>query len=193
MVVDGGYGGQAGINSIVTLPRGLAGDVLCPSVKFHLTVTAPDGSVAKDVNGQLLQAVDPCMEYTLKVDQYGQYIVSYTASEATNSGGNETRFLYALNVLDDEAPQITLHHSVQDQVVVGKSIILPDISVSDNVSTQENIICTKYFLTRDGRISELTGNSNSVKATEAGVWEIRIVAYDEAHNIQIIRYYVEVI
>lgn len=192
IVINGSYGGRNDINTVVTIPSANSGDALSANVKFTVTVVDPTGKVVTDINGLALSEVDPSKEYSFKLDQYGQYKVTYTASEVTTQRANTARFIYAINVLDLVAPTFEFKHSVPTTISVGETIILPDFVVTDNATPSENISVIKMVISPDGTINQLDGNSNSIKTAKAGIYEIRIVAFDAAHNVQMVRYFVEV-
>lgn len=192
IVINGSYGGRLSIDSIVTIPSADSGDALSANVKATVTVVDPTGKVVTDINGLELSEVDPSKEYSFKLDQYGQYKVSYSSYEVTDLRANSAKFVYAINVVDATAPTFEFKHSMPTTVSVGDVIILPDFVVADNVSSADKITVITMVISPDGIINQLTGNSNSIKATKAGTYEIRIVAFDEAHNVQMVSYYVEV-
>lgn len=192
IVINGSYGGRADKDALFTITSASAGDALAPNVLFTMSVLAPDGNPVTDINGKLLSDVDPTQEYTIKLEQYGKYKVSYQAEEVTDSRSNTAKFQYAINVVDTIAPTFTFKHLFPTIVAVGDVIVLPDFTVSDNLTAADDIVVVKMVISSDGTINMLTGSSNSIRATKAGVWEIRLVAYDAEHNAQIVRHYVEV-
>ena len=60
------------------------------------------------------------------------------------------------------------------------------------MTAAEEIRICKFVLTSDGRLVELTGNSNAFRPTKTGNYEVRIVAVDEAGNIAMVRQIVTV-
>ena len=116
--------------SVVTLPAASAWDVLSNTATMTLTVTDPSGEIAVDVDGTKLENVDGTKVYRLKMAQYGQYRLSYVASD----GLNKSRGIgYQINVMDANAPTITLDGKVPARLKVGEAFAFPAITVSDNV------------------------------------------------------------
>ena len=191
--VASSYGGAKLLGEQVTLPAALASDVLNPTVSFEVSVTDPAGNYVTDVNGRVLQGVDPTVEYTIVLDRYGTYSVRYSASEETFDGvTNQTSFVYSLIVDDDIPPEIVFEYDFVTTAKVGDILVIPDFIVSDNLSASDAITVGKFVCLPSGVLLSLTGNSNSVLATQAGRYEFRIMAVDEAGNICLVKVSVNV-
>ena len=183
VILGANYGGTHEIGSTITLPAAMAGDTLDPNVTFSMKVTDGKGNIVTDVDGVKLNGVDPGREYTIKLDGYGQYSVSYTATDTFNQRNNTRPLNYTINVVDEIAPEIKFEARFADTVKVGESIVIPKFTVTDNVSAAEDITITKYVLTPSGVLVSIPENSNSVKAVRAGKYEFRIIAVDKAGNV----------
>ena len=85
-------------------------------------------------------------------------------------------------------PDIVLMNGFQSSVKVGEIIVIPTISVNDNVSSEENIALTRTVITPSGVYMLISEEFGGVKATEVGVYKFQIFAMDESGNITI-RYY----
>lgn len=177
------YGGTHEIGSTVTLPSAMAGDTLDPNVTFTMKVTDGKGNIVTDVDGLKLNGVDPGREYTIKLDGYGQYSVSYTATDTFNQRNNTRQLNYTINVVDEIAPEIKFEAKFAETVKVGNSIVIPKFTVTDNVSEEADITITKYVLTPSGVLVAIPENSNAVNAGQAGKYEFRIIAVDKAGNV----------
>lgn len=187
ILIYGDYGGSFELGETVTLPAADACDAVDPNVTISMTVTDGDGNVVTDVNGVELRNVDPRQEYTITLNSYGQYNVRITAADTFNQRPNSANFPYALNVDDDVAPEITFSGEFQTTAAVGDVLVIPDFTVSDNITAAEDVIVTKYVLTPNGVLVTLSGNSNSIRTAYEGVYEFRILAVDEAGNVTMIR------
>ena len=185
VIMSDDYGGTKNLGDTVTLPRALAGDTLDPNITFTLKVTDPDGNVVTDANGILLDNVDPTREYTIRLTSYGKYSVAYSASDTFSK--RVEPLTYAINVPDVTAPEITFAAKFKDTVKVGETIVIPKFTVSDDLSAAENIRVSKYAFTPSGVLVTIPEKSNSIKAFQAGKYEIRIVATDEAGNVRMVR------
>lgn len=186
------YGGSYERGASYTIGAAVASDVLSPAVTFGLTVRDPEGNVVTDVDGTLLENVDPSAEYTIALEKFGQYQVVYTAAESSEfiARPNETTFRYAVNVEDGVAPVFTFDGELVQTAKVGDVITLPDYTVTDNVTPAEEIVVTQYVLTPHGMLVALQGNA--FRPAYEGVYEFRLVATDGYGNMQMVRLQVRV-
>ena len=106
--------------------------------------------------------------------------------------GKDFELGYAITVEDRTAPEIAFSHEFATTGKVGEAIVIPDFTVSDNVTAAEEIRISKFVLTSDGRLVELTGSSNAFRPAKAGNYEVRIVVVDAAGNIAMVRQIVTV-
>ena len=185
VILSDNYGGTKKLGETVVIPRALAGDTLDPNVTFTMKVTDPEGNVVTDVNGTRLENVDPTRDYTIVLSAYGKYNVSYSASDSFSR--RVEPLTYSINVLDVDAPEITFANLFRTEIKVGETIVIPKFTVSDNVTAAENIRIAKYALTPSGELVTIPEKSNSIKAVQAGKYEIRIVATDEVGNVRLVR------
>ncbi len=183
VIMDANYGGTRDLGTTVTLPAAMAGDTLDPNVEFSMKVTDGSGKVVTDVDGLKLNGVDPGREYTIKLEDYGAYSISYTASDTFNSRKNTRKLNYIINVVDDVAPEIKFEAKFAETVKVGDRMVIPKFTVTDNVSEEADITITKYVLTPSGVLVSIPENSNSVKAVQQGKYEFRVIAVDKAGNV----------
>ena len=193
ITILGDYGGSYALNTEYTVNIAVASDVLSPNVTFTMSVKTPSGKFAQDVNGKELREVDPSVSYTILLSEYGQYSVVYTAMEDASFSPRPTKkdFPFGINVVDMEAPEITFHDNFQTSAKVGDVLVIPDFTVSDNLSEAEEIIVAKYACNPFGGIVKLL-NGNSIKVDYAGVYELRIIAIDKIGNVKMIQVYITV-
>lgn len=193
-VAVGSYGGSAPYGSYYTMPAVRIGDVIDPNLTVSMTVTAPDGQIVKDINGALLQNVEPNKEYVIQLNLYGAYQVSYTAKESSTFSARprESTFGYAVTVADKTGPVITLTSNYVKEAKVGDVIVMPDFTVADDQSAAEKITVFKMVINPNGVSINLTGDSNAIKCAHVGVYEFRITAMDETGNLTLLRLYVTV-
>ncbi len=187
IVVCGEYGGAYKLNSSVTIPKCLIGDVLDPNSTATITVTDPEGNIVTSVDGVALKDASPYVENTLTLTQYGQYKVVITAKDTFNSRANEVKLAFIINVVDDTAPTVKLDTEMSESAKVGDILILPNLTVEDNITPTENIVVMKYVYTPTGRLITLEGNSNSITASFEGVYEFRIYVRDAEGNVTFMR------
>ncbi len=188
IVYKGSYGGTKAYGSDVVLPAAVIADVLDPNAFGLLTVNDPSGNPVKDVNGVELKNVDPTREYTVNLNMFGSYTVRYTLSDSTRFGSSDLQSGYILTVEDSEAPVITFAHGFADGAKVGDTLVIPSFTVNDNISDVDKIEVCKYVFTPSGVMVELPGSSNSIMASRAGVYELCVMATDEAGNVTVARH-----
>lgn len=186
----GTYGDAAAFGARQVIPAAIAGDVLDPNTTLLLTVTAPDGTNVTAADGTVLSGIVPERAYEIDLTQYGQYFVSYVASDTFS--GKSFELGYAITVEDRTAPEITFAHDFAASVKVGDVIVIPDFTVTDNVTAADGLRIAKYVLTSQGRLIELTGTGNAFRPVHAGEYEVRIIAVDAAGNIAMVRQIVTV-
>lgn len=176
-------GGVQVKGSEYTLYSPIAYDVYSPNLEYYLTVFAPDGSFAKDINGVVLNKVDPTVNYVIRLNDIGAYKVEYVIAEAKNflTRQNKSSLKYTLIIADEDAPELIWKGSFPTELTVGDTFIVPEYEVSDNYSSKENIIVRVFVETPASQLIMLPGNS--IQMTHEGVYEIRVMAVDEAGNI----------
>lgn len=180
--VSGKYGGSYDLGETYVLPRAFAGDVLSPETELILNVYAPNGQIARDVNGKKLENVDPAEEYEIMLDSYGQYRVEYIATEK-NWWGRSKPFQYMITVYDGEAPEILFTEEIKRVAKVGEVYSLPKFDVKDNVTAADKIVVGKYVVNPEGKVIKIAEDSFSFNAK--GKYIFRIIAIDEQGNTAI--------
>lgn len=187
IVVYGDHGGSYTLGDKVTLPVAAASDVVDPNIELTMSVTDGDGKIMTDVNGLKLENVDPTVHYTIELKGYGQHNVTITARDTFNQRNNEKTYSYVINVDDNVAPEFTFSGEFQTTAKVGDALVIPDFTVSDNLTDADKIIVTKYVLTPSGLLVTIPEDSNSIKATQPGDYEFRLIAMDETGNVNMVR------
>lgn len=178
----GDFGGSVHIGSTVTVHEAFAVDVLDPMAHVSVSVRMPNGETATSVDGVRLDHAVCSREYQFKVEEYGDYLISYTASDAF--GGNTQNFNYVVGVFDEDAPTIAVKGSPATEGKVGETFVLPSVEVSDNITATENIRVSKCVFTPKGAMVYINANSNAFVPAYAGEYTVVIMAYDEAGNVQ---------
>ena len=182
----GDYGGIFEKNEKYVLCAATATDVISPNVRLSVSVFAPDGTYAKDVNGVTLQGVSGWVAYELNVTQIGEYKVEYEAVEEYEAGrfnsgrGNKETLEYSFFAMDGEAPTLSVDGEVPMKVKVGKTVSVPNVTVQDDYSPLEKISVRFYVTTPYGRTEYIT--AKAFICDKVGVYELRIVAVDESGN-----------
>lgn len=187
VAVIGEYGGCYSVGTLLQLPKAMAGDVINPNVTFLMSVTDEMGQPLKDVNGVLLENVDPTQNYTIKCSDYGTYSVLMTASEVfAGIKTNTCNFSYNIIVVDEIAPTIILQSEFVNNAKMGDIIIFPKVTVTDNATALEALVVSFYCVTPGGQQIRLPNGANAVQVTDAGIYEFKIVAMDEYGNMTVV-------
>ena len=177
IIIHGDYGGTYRYGDLATVNRVESSDVLDPNSSVTVTVRNPDGKIVRDTDGILLEKVVASKEYQIKLEGYGQFIVTY---EAMDTADNTSNFIYAINVEDDVAPTIEITGSLPKTVKVGDTVRVPAFKVSDD--QDENVEATVYVTTSHGEVIFL-GSHNAFKPKYEGTYTLRIRAMDKAGNV----------
>ena len=177
----GDYGGKWEIGSVYTIRKGVCGDVFAPSSAVELTVTAPDGSVLKDVDGKTLRSVGVDTDYKILLSSYGKYKLSYKIREIDWLDNSKT-FNVTVTVVDEDAPVIEFTGDGTTSASVGDTIVMPGFKVSDNVTTENDIKVSVYVENANGRLIALKDGANSIKCAYSGTYSFIVYATDEEGN-----------
>jgi hypothetical protein len=103
------YASKYAINTVAEIYSAVAADVLSPEVYTKMTVIDPNGKVINDVNGLRLENVPFDRSYFINLEMYGSYSVKYSAMDWME---REQDYPFALLVVDDKAPEITVNGSI---------------------------------------------------------------------------------
>ena len=186
----GNYGGMYEVGNVVTLPAAVAGDVLTPDVIFTISVTSPSGAFVKAEDGTMLNKADPTKEYTIMLSEFGTYKVTYVATDTNEMLPFSDTYLITSE--ETQAPVISVLSNMKSTAKVGDYLTLPDFTVYDNVSDENDIIVIKSVITPTGDFRHLSGSSKTVQATQVGVYEFRVLAVDKAGNSTTVKFTVTV-
>lgn len=189
IAVDGDYGGMRGLGEVYTVSSAVATDAVSPAVSFTLTVRTPSRAIATDKNGKLLSEADPTVSYDVILSESGRYMVEYTAID---ENGNKATLSYGVNILDSVAPTVKIGN-VRRTAKVGETIVLPEVTVEDDVTAAENIEVYRTVRTPNGILTVL-GNNKEVTEDKSvtvkysytflfkGEYKFMVLAMDEAGN-----------
>ena len=165
------------------------GSVLLKDVK--VTVYSPDGEVVTSIDGVRLENVKANAPYTIKLEKVGQYRVEYVTSLI---GANKVKTkvtlkdddYYVINVSEGQAPEIKFKDGANTQttvkVKVGSKHTVKEFTVTDNVSSGENIKVYTMILDKYFTLEENGYGVSQYKFTRAGEYIVYVLAYDEFGN-----------
>ncbi len=178
-------GGTEKHGSTYTINPAYSFDVISPLVKFVMSVYAPDGTPAKDVNGFTLSEVDPRQTYSLVLDQYGEYYFSLTSMEDEEfaSKANQAMMTYVVRVYDDKCPTASWTSTLPSTAKVGDSVFFPAFVAKDEVSSDENLTIIRSIINPKGRTTHWYDDKyDGITFQYAGVYTFRVTVFDEAGN-----------
>ena len=137
-VINGEYGGMASFGDEVILPTMMAVDVLGYIKSVNVTVTDASGQVVVATDGTRLQDADASRSYTIKLTQYGQYRISYSATDNNNNKSEPlTKVLY---VMKTDKPEFTVAAEIASKAKLGDEIVLPEAYLTDVVNHKYNVV-----------------------------------------------------
>lgn len=170
------------------------GDVLTPTVAKNCTLTVYFGDdvyTAKD--GTEFVKVHANKTYEITFDKYGEYIFVYSY---TDGKGNSVTAPFAINVLDDVPPVITIDGQTNITANVGETVKPLEYTISDNCSDKENMIVSVIVYNARGMLvtaSRIDGRTDGSYAfTKAGKYTVYLYCRDEAGNHAVATYTVTV-
>ena len=167
------------MGTVVTIAASNILDVLDPNVEYTFQVLRPDGSIARDVNNQLLDNVNPSVDYKVLLDESGSWKVKYTAKD---SGGKEVEYGYGINVPDVIAPEVELSGGDRSGSI-GKKIQLATAIVSDNMGAT-----TVYAFVKDGDGKYHRITNNYFVCDKVGTYTVYFYVIDLEGNLTIEEY-----
>lgn len=165
---------------ILTLNGAEIYDVLDPFTQYNFEVRDPSGNIVRSTDGILLTGVDPSLNYTIQLNAFGNWLVTYTAQDAAGTIAN---YSYAINVPDTEPPVILLEGAVSEGSV-HTAIRLPSVQVSDNI-TEEPVLIV-ILRDPDGRMQSINGDTFTV--SREGKYTLYYYALDEEGNCSVSSY-----
>lgn len=179
ITLDGELVRQAKLNQTIVIPSARSYDVLDFETTASIRVVDPDGEVIYTSNtGE---------GTTITTSKYGTYYINYVAKD---SKSNQMTLSRPVNVLDEGIPTISINGEFPFEAEVNKKVVLPEMIVSDDKSTVENITTRIFIIDPEGVMELLSSNSFTPKL--AGRYIVRYFAIDEAGNMSFVDYQMEV-
>ena len=187
MSILGDYDSFYTHNQVATIFEAFAIDVLDPEVTGQLTVKGPNGNIITSRDGVALNQVMYNRSYDIKLDQYGSYLVTYTARDTNGSG--LASFTYSLLVLDTQKPVITLTDEVDKTGIINEEITIPQATATDAVDG--NLDVYYFIVLPNGQIIYLDGETSFIP-TIKGVHKVRYFSVDSSGNHAFVDYTIDV-
>lgn len=166
----------AKIGDIFTIKAPYVTDVLTPILAKNVSVsvyykgnpvTAEDGTV-------MLNVSDFGKEYEIKIDSYGDYLITYTFTD----GRNGEPYTDAVRVIDNIAPQITLD-TTKVEASVGQEISV-GYTISDNVTATDALEVWYIVVNSEAKI--LVTTNAPFTMNNAGTYRLLVWCIDGAGN-----------
>ena len=176
------YASKYQLNTVAEIYSAVAADVLSPEVYTSITVKDPNGNIMTDVDGLKLENVPFDRSYFIKLEMYGSYSVKYTAIDWME---REQEYPFALLVVDDQKPAITLEDEIPSEVKKGKSVTIPSAAATDNVDDEVDVY---VYLVEPSGVMKKVSFGEKVKLSKAGVYQIRYLSIDAFGNLNILYY-----
>ncbi len=181
------YASKYSINTVAEIYSAVAADVLSPEVYTSMTVRDPNGKIVTDVDGLKLENVPFDRSYFINLEMYGSYSVKYSAMDWME---REQDYSFALLVVDDQAPEITVAKEIKTEVKQGRKIEIAKATATDNVDGDVSVYI--YLVDPSGIISKVTAGQK-VQLTVKGEYELRYLAIDKFGNLNILYYNITVV
>lgn len=176
--VDSKVSGYRKINEIVTIGKASARDVLDPNVTVSVTVVTPSGAYAVSTDGVSLNRADCSRNYQIKLEEYGQYEVTYRTKD--NKDAVRRGASYTIKVKDVNPPIVSFEKGFKTSCKVGEEYVIPDYTLKDDVSSADKIESRVYIVNPFDKIEAVDGKTYTFKTV--GEYTIYVFAYDEAYN-----------
>lgn len=181
------YASKYSINTVAEVYSAIAADVLCPELYTSMTVKDPNGKIVTDVNGVKLENVPFDKSYFIELKMYGSYAVKYTAMDWME---RKQDYSFALFVVDDQEPEITLAGTIAKQLEKGDSLEVVSATATDNVDGAVDVYV--YLVDASGIVKRVTFGEK-VKLSIAGKYQLRYLAVDAFGNLNILYYNITVV
>lgn len=177
--------GQYNINSVVDINVPTANDVLSAidinSIVFK--VKMPDNTFAISQDGVELNLQGDCKEsYSLKLTQYGTYIVYFEVKDVC---GNRAVEQYVFTVDDNVSPVLELKGGLDtvSEITVKAGKFKLDYEVSDDVTAKNNILVQINLIKHDTMVMQ--NNVGKEFDLEKGQYTVSIYCADEKGNMTV--------
>lgn len=164
------------MNSLIVLPSATAIDLIDPDATVTLTVTDPLGNV--------INYGEPTEEVSLKLSQCGQYVIKYSAVDASGKKSGKTFSVYSADNFD---PIIEIDGQFESTAKYNQPYTIHKALVSDNYDVSEDVRIFIYVFYPDGYIETVSygyGSADAVEYnfTKIGLYRIRYFAIDTHGN-----------
>ncbi len=202
--------GNYELNTVVTIYAPNVIDVLTPYCHVNndgsnntVTKVMKNGAAVMSLEGVKLDGTqDPTKNYTIKLDEYATWKVTYSVSD---KAGKLTSYNYSISAIDVTPPTITLNYGFTKDtihnVTLGKVFSI-EYTVTDDITIETNVRVgvvivrdSDFFTVYSSEPMEVVPNgedhtviTDSCIITRSGMYTVYILALDEANNSTIVSY-----
>jgi len=175
------------------IPKAYIVDAIDPGVVGTVTVRSPENedgesSIVTSVDGVFLNNVPCDRDYYIDLKQYGGYIVTYSAVDAS---GNKLRNAEEFVLIPDlEAPEIKVSGKVAKTGKVGKQIALPTAVGIDALDGKCDV--TVYLQAVTGIMHKMEKGKWAFVPNKAGVYRVIYTSSDSSNNMATVEYEITV-
>lgn len=202
VAVVGEYGGIWKQYSIYSIAPAYASDTMDADVSATVSVRNPAGELVTDVNGLLLENVPADKYYDVELTEYGQYMVTYKATDYTNFTGE---LVHTINVFDEKSPTASVASTWSATAKVGDTVELPEIYIEDDYASLNEMKVIRYVRNPYGRVTmfgtdfkvtdfgEIKYYKYTFTFNNVGEYTFINIVYDAAGNQKTVEYTVTVV
>lgn len=175
---------QVALGDVITLPTMEAYDVLGYVISKKVSVQYSYKGKVTNVtaeNGTLLNNVDASVAYDIRLDEYGEYIITYLAED---NAGRTVTVIKNIALSDVEKVEIAIQGTYNETYKLNAQITIQGMMLQDNLTAVEDIRSAIYVLDSNAKMHRVEAGGK-YKFVAYGKHVIRYLAVDEAGNITI--------
>ncbi len=184
--VSGSYASTYGIGTTLTTLPAYALDVISGYANATVSIRRIGAGMVSDTNGVKLENVDASKVYDVVLGEYGEYIISYTAYDA--SGNVSVSNYFSFYVEDLKKPTLEIIGNLVKVAFAGDKFIMPKVNASDD--NTEDLEVFAIIVDTNNKYSYI-GDDGYTFST-SGTYKVIIGVFDEEGNLTKLQYYVEV-
>ena len=123
-------GGTYKLHDKFIVPAVKTYDFIAPNVSAMVSVQTPSGEYATTIDGVIMNNVVATKDYYIEGAEFGEYIVNYVLTDSNDNSNYSLSFMAI--IVDAVAPEIILSGNVPTEAQVGKTVVLPKATISEN-------------------------------------------------------------
>lgn len=178
--------GRYTLNDVVTITPAVVFDMFSPVYHVKMFVNKAGAGYITALDGTVLDGTqDPQKSYQIKLSEYGDYRVTYSAEDAL---GNPSSYSYAINVTDTEKPILTLD-TKPVAAKVNTVVEIKNATVSDNLDVNLEVIVN--IKKPDGLLERLNADESGKRVftpTQKGTYVVYYIVSDAEGNTTMAQY-----